>query len=55
METTAHNEKILVADDQVINITVTKHIMTQVGVIDFCDFAMNGQDAIEKIKREVQN
>jgi len=29
--------------------------MTQVGVIDFCDFAMNGQDAIEKIKREVQD
>jgi len=55
METTAHNEKILVADDQVINITVTKHIMTQVGVIDFCDFAMNGQDAIEKIILEVQD
>jgi CheY-like chemotaxis protein len=44
-----------VADDQVINITVTKQIMTQIKVIDRCSFAMNGQDAINKIQQEVES
>ena len=36
-----------------INITVTKQIMTEMDMIDMCNFAMNGQDAIDKIKAEV--
>lgn len=36
-----------------INITVTKQIMTEMDMIDKCNFAMNGQDAIDKIKAEV--
>lgn len=29
--------------------------MTQIDAIEHCEFAINGQDAIDKIKKEVQN
>jgi CheY-like chemotaxis protein len=37
----------------VINITVTKQIMSQIDFIDNCSFVMNGHEAINKIKSVV--
>ena len=37
-----------------INITVTKQIMSQIDFLDNCSFVMNGQEAINKIKSVVK-
>lgn len=46
-------EQILVADDQVINLHVTKSILSDIGVINNCHFFTNGQETIDAAKNAI--
>jgi CheY-like chemotaxis protein len=40
------SSRIIVADDQVINIEVMKSLVRNMGIYHWCTFAINGQEAI---------
>lgn len=40
--------KIVVAEDQMINLAVLKGNLSELGLTSKCEFVMNGQDAVEK-------
>lgn len=46
--------KIIVADDQALNLQITKQILSEIGKIDNCSFLVNGQEAIDKVQAEVK-
>ena len=43
----------MVADDQLINIEVIKTHLTELGHINTCNFCINGQETIDKVKELV--
>jgi len=45
--------KIVVADDQLMNIEILKSHMQDLGLVDSCLFCINGQDTIDTVKSVV--
>ena len=55
---TSYSMKILIVDDEIFNIEALKCILESVFHFDnlsnFCDFALNGFSAYEKVKKNVE-
>lgn len=44
------NTRIVAADDQLINIEALKSHIEALGLVDTCDFCVNGQETINKVQ-----
>ena len=49
------NARIVVADDQLINIEVLRQHIDELGMSDTCDYCINGQQTIDTVKSLVNS
>jgi CheY-like chemotaxis protein len=45
--------RIIIAEDQIINMEVIKSQIREEGLLDRCEFCFNGQEAIEKAQKVI--